>query len=113
MKRQSLRPQDVEQVWRGRVEGWRQSGLSQRAFCEKNQLALSTFQLWLRRLKMRTSLVSACVEIVPVFPRIQPARPPSPPIVVVMGGGQFRVEVADGFQRETLQEVVRALEGRS
>jgi hypothetical protein len=113
VSKRSLTRQDVEQVWRGRVEAWRKSGLSQRVFCERNQLALSTFQLWLRRLKSQGSGGLACVEIVPVsLSRIQPLRAQTPPIVVVMGGGQYRLEVADGFHPTTLQEVVRALEGR-
>lgn len=113
MSKRSLTRQDVEQVWRGRVEAWRQSGLSQRAFCERNQLALSTFQLWLRQLKSQASRASTIVEIVPVtVSRIQPLRAQTPPIVVVMGGGQYRLEVAEGFHSTTLREVVRALEGR-
>lgn len=115
MSRRSLTRQDVAQVWRGRLEAWRQSGLSQSAFCERHELALSTFQLWRRRLKSQEIPSSHCVEIVPVtLSRIQPLQPQmqSPPIVVVMGRGQYRLEVADGFHPATLQEVVRALEGR-
>lgn len=110
-----VRKQYGVQVWRRRIAAWRQSGLSQKAFCEQNQLALSTFTLHLRRLNKpvkQASPVSACLEIVPV-PRTQAAIvPPSTPVVVVLGGGRYKLELAEGFQRQTLQEVLQILEAR-
>lgn len=37
-------------AWQQSIEDWKDSGLSQAAFCERHDLALSTFQLWRRRL---------------------------------------------------------------
>ena len=39
-----------EAFWRRAVEAQRESGSSQQEFCERNGLALSTFQRWRRRL---------------------------------------------------------------
>lgn len=111
MKRRVAATQNVEQVWQRNVEAWRQSGLSQKAFCQRNHLALSTFGRWLQQLNKRSNLVSACVEIVPV-PCVQAIPVSAPPVVVVMGGGRYRLELADGFQRETLREVLHVLEAR-
>jgi hypothetical protein len=36
--------------WDKRIAQWRDSGLSQRLFCESQGLALSTFQWWRKRL---------------------------------------------------------------
>jgi hypothetical protein len=36
--------------WDRRIAQWRDSGLSQRVFCESQGLALSTFQWWRKRL---------------------------------------------------------------
>jgi len=36
--------------WDKRIGQWRESGLSQRVFCETQGLALSTFQWWRKRL---------------------------------------------------------------
>lgn len=114
-----MRVQYGEQVWRRRIESWRQSGLSQKAFCAEKQLALSTFSLWRKRLN-ETSRVSACLEVVPV-PRFQAAiapthlssaQPAVPPVVVVTGGGRYRLELTEGFQRDTLHAVLQVLEGR-
>jgi hypothetical protein len=43
--------------WKRRVEAWERSGLSQRQFCAKRGLALSTFQWW--RAKLRRAEVPA------------------------------------------------------
>jgi hypothetical protein len=39
--------------WDKRIAQWRDSGLSQRVFCETQGLALSTFQWWRKRLGER------------------------------------------------------------
>jgi hypothetical protein len=36
--------------WNKRIAAWQRSGLSQRLFCERQGLALSTFQWWRKRL---------------------------------------------------------------
>jgi hypothetical protein len=111
-----VRKQYGAQVWRRRIDAWQQSGLSQKAFCGQNHLALSTFTLWRQRLnkpaKLPSRPASACIEIVPV-PRVHAAVvvPPSPVIVVVVGG-RYRIELADGFHRDTLQQVLQVLEAR-
>lgn len=39
------------QLWAQRIADWRASGLSQRAFCQQQGLALSTFCVWLRKIR--------------------------------------------------------------
>jgi hypothetical protein len=36
--------------WERRIAAWQRSGLSQRLFCERRGMALSTFQWWRKRL---------------------------------------------------------------
>lgn len=109
-----VRKQFGAQVWRRRIDAWRQSGLSQKTFCEQNHLALSTFSLWRQRLnKPAKQSVSACIEIVPV-PRVQAAVVvPLSPVIVVVGGGRYRIELVEGFHRDTLQQVLHVLEARA
>ena len=38
------------EYWQEQVQLWQASGLSQRAFCQQYQLALSTFQRWKQQL---------------------------------------------------------------
>jgi hypothetical protein len=103
---------DKERFWRGHVEGWQRSGLSQRVYCKRCGLSLSTFTLWRQRLQAAGPGFRSAprVEIVPLR---QVARAPAAPIVVVLGGGQYRLELNEGFQVEALRAVVVALESRS
>lgn len=38
-----------QQLWEQRIADWKKSGLSQRAFCQQQGLAISTFCAWLRK----------------------------------------------------------------
>lgn len=54
-----------QRYWREHMEGWQASGLSQRGYCQREGLALSSFDHWRRRLK-QLGATSAST---------QPARP--------------------------------------
>lgn len=38
-------------LWEQRIADWQASGLSQRAFCQQQGLAISTFYVWLRKIR--------------------------------------------------------------
>lgn len=101
-------------MWQGHVDGWQQSGLSQRNYCQRHGLAVSTFQLWRRRLVAeRVSSRPGCLELVPV-PNVLPSEPAvqSGSAAIVVCVGQYRVEVADGARVSTLRCVIDALAAR-
>ena len=58
--------------WGRRIGEWQCSGQSQRVFCARHGLALSTFQWWRMRLR-RTTLGAPASGFVPL-PLIEPAR---------------------------------------
>lgn len=106
-----------EGYWAGHCEGWRGSGLSQRVYCQRHGLALSTFQLWRRRLaceqgKIRTEPGEADFEIVPLDFAPSISKPPSCPLVLVVAGGRYRVEVNEGTGPDALRVLLDALEAR-
>ena len=39
------------ELWAQRIADWQASGLSQRAFCQQQGLAISTFYVWLRKIR--------------------------------------------------------------
>ncbi len=103
----------TERVWRRHIQEWQNSGLSQRDYCERAGLALSTFTLWRGRLQARTastaaSMVPQKLEIVPVakLSQVQDVAP----LVLVLDSGRFRLEIPEGVHVNTLRNVVRALE---
>lgn len=44
-----------QQLWERRIVDWKKSGLSQRAFCQQQGLAISTFCAWLRKSRQTTN----------------------------------------------------------
>ena len=111
---------DKQRFWRDHMEGWQRSGVSQREYCAQQGLSLSTFTLWRRRLAAGSLVPVGVVDFVPLpLPVALPGpnrgataltRDTQTPIVVLAGG--YRVEVAKGFDADTLRAVVTALGGQ-
>ena len=58
-------------LWAKRIDQWRGSGVTQREFCARRGLAVSTFQWWRRRLTAavpRSDAVRASFVALPVTP---------------------------------------------
>ena len=108
MRNSVASPGSKEALWREHVKCWQRSGVSQREYCECAGLALSTFQLWRRRLATAST---ACVEIVPVS--LQRLERSSQPVAVLADGGRYRLEVLDGASADTLRMILGVLEERN
>jgi len=99
-----------EARWRHHMRCWQHSGVSQREYCERAGLALSTFQLWRRRLGTESPAASTCVELVPVaLGRLETS---SEPVVLLLGRGRYRIEVVEGVSADALRTVISVLEER-
>ena len=48
----NITKQDRENMWVSRFRALADSGLTQKAWCEKNGVALSTLRYWIRKLRM-------------------------------------------------------------
>jgi hypothetical protein len=102
--------------WRALVAGYEASGVSQRAFCERRGVALSTFRYWRARLERtareeRPALPQA-LQLLPVQIVADPAAGTDSGIVLRAGAG-VRIEVASGFDAATLQRVLATLGERA
>lgn len=124
---QALSHSEKEAFWRQQDSAWRESGLSQRAYCALHHLGLSTFQWWRRQLA-RSSGTSSVERVVAGRPRsaepqssdvefvalgraLRAVRPNSALTVVV--GSQYRVEVGGEFDRIALTALLDVLEERA
>jgi hypothetical protein len=94
-------------LWSRRIGQWKGSGLTQRAFCAKRGLALSTFQWWRRRLADADGRPSHAVFL-PLPVNSGPAS--------VSGASVVEVELRSGtrlrFEGEAAQLAVRSLVSR-
>ena len=94
------------QRWFDRIESWKQSGLTQKAFCEQQQLRLGSFQRW-RGIFMRGEKpeASSAVSFLPVNVTAAPASS-----LALVIDDYLRIEIPAGFDPVTLKQVVHALQ---
>ena len=102
------RDERKERQWRRRIDQWRVSGLSVRAFCAQHGLAQASFYAWRRVLKRRAAEQPAFVPVQVVADAL-PTQTTA--LEVVLADGRV-VRVAPGFDAATLRQLLAVLEGR-
>jgi len=93
-------------IWSERIASWKQSGLSQRAYCKQHQLVLGTFCYWRGRLKKQ----KACSPT--GKPRFLPVTltQPKHAALILKINDRHSIEIKPGFDPELLSKVVRAVQ---
>ena len=93
-------------IWSERIASWKQSSLSQRAYCEQHQLVLCTFCYWRSRLKAQE------VEVRTASPRFIPVtlKQSSHAAMVLKINDRHSIEINADFDPEFLGKVVRAVQ---
>lgn len=104
MARKGLREGGKEEKWRGHIEEWRRSGISQAEYCRRYKLSPKLFTYWKRRLRNQEP-----VSFIPVQVKPEPHPPAENSSGVVLCKGGYRIEIEEGFKREVLGEVLRTL----
>ena len=101
------RDERKEQQWRRRIDQWRTSGLSVRAFCARQGLSTTNFYNWRRVLERRAAeqVVFAPVQVV-----ADSLPTPTSALEVILADGRV-VRVAPGFDAATLRRLLAVLEG--
>jgi len=94
------------QRWFGHIQGWKRSGLTQKAFCEQHQLGLASFQRW-RRILMTEGKPekSSAVTFLPVD-----VTTPRPPSLTLLVNDHLRIEIPVGFDPVMLKQVAQTIQ---
>ena len=92
--------------WSRHVESWKASGLSQRAYCEREAISVSSLQWWLRR--SRAVERPSTPSFVPVEVSVREAACTEPIEVVLLSGRRLRL--AAPRSETELARLVRLLE---
>lgn len=92
--------------WTQHIEAWKSSGLSQRAYCEREGIAVSTLQWWCRRL--RENGHGDMPRFMPVAIQAIPDVLDQPIEVVLLSGRRLRL--AAPRDETELARLVRLLE---
>jgi hypothetical protein len=96
------------EFWARHVEGWRASGLTQKAYCARRRLAKGSLSYWASTLGRQKSVVTDLVEVGRTV-----AKPPRPhcPIELAVDG-RYLLRLWPGVDPGHLREVLSVLESR-
>lgn len=102
-----------QQFWFQHIQQWQQSGLSQAEYARQQTLSIKSFGYYRRRYAQKT-IDKAPASLLPVNvsndkPDDSSAQPSGSGITLTSPTG-FRIELAPGFNPQTLQAVLRTLE---
>lgn len=97
-------PVPKRELWQRRIEDWKASGLSQKAWCQREQLPLSSLGYWRKRLRAEESGdVHETPRLIPVS-LIQPGSP-----LTIRLGRQVIIEVGASVDRGLLGDLIAVL----
>lgn len=112
--RARARARDSAQVWRDRVDRWKQSGKTAREFARLEGIRPETLAWWKWRLQRQEAAVQIDVtapRLVPVHVSGAEPEPAAASIELVLAGGRVVVRVGPEFDERTLRRVVDVLGG--
>jgi hypothetical protein len=99
--------QSKEDFWRSHIVGWRESGLSQREYCQRNVLSKNALGWWRTKLSRQTS---GEVRLVPVpFLKSAICRNRISAGLTLVLGNHYRIEVGNDFHAPTLVKLLKTL----
>lgn len=119
-----VRDLEKEREWRERVQKWRRSGESVRAFCGREGLRESAFFAWRRELARRReerqavqverkrtkpSMPAKPIRFLPVQVAVEDRTGDPGGVEILLDAGRA-IRVRPGFDRQTLAEVLAILE---
>ena len=103
--------EERRELWRGRLAEQKSSGVSVATFCQERSIAVSTFAYWRRRLRSEDAAPAGWLALTSDHARTSPTTPfAAAPITLRVGS--VSVDVAAGFDRQLLGEVLGVLEAR-
>jgi len=96
---------EVTNYWRQQIEALKSSGLSRKAYCEKNQIKLSTLDYWRRKLSRSEEKINGAKETGWIPVRISDDESSGIDLRI----GRITVVVKPGFDQTLLTELLRTI----
>ena len=97
--------------WQAPLEAWRESGLTQRAYCRRHELPEGDLSHWKHRLRKEQRRLSAKTQLVPirVVKESAPGNVDQEGDLAWVFGSGLRLEIGNGFNPITLRRVLEVL----
>jgi len=97
--------QEKQVLWNERIEAFLASGLSQRAWCQEQELPLHQLNYWLRKHRTNPEHPSACRWV-----SMESVRPSSSSVSgISLRVGHISLDIEPGFDQQTLVDVLHSL----
>lgn len=113
MRMKNKQSRSKARFWAAHFGAWERSGLSQREYCRRCNLSLSTFTWWRR--KLRREEVGP-LTLVPVLFSDRPEKiggaPPMATGLSLVVGHRCRIEIGTDFHAETFTRLISVLESQ-
>lgn len=93
--------------WEQQVISWEQSGKTQKEFCGQQEISVSAFGYWKRKLRPQRSEV---VEFYPLSIPVPGPQSSSSGISLVTRDAKFHIKLATDFVPRTLRALLHTLE---
>ena len=86
--------------WKSHIKHWRESSMTQAAYCRLHNLPIKSFYYWKKK-------YDSPVTIVPV--KIKPdIFENSAPLTLTIGS-RYRIDVDNGFDQKTLEQIIQVI----
>ncbi len=95
------------EFWKHHIEQCQQSGLSQRHYCQANNLALSTLAYWKRKISKEPEVP---IQFYPLVLPDDSGTSPHAGLPLCVKEKRFGIEIAENFSSSTLQKLITTLE---
>ncbi len=93
--------------WQHHINQSQQSGVSQRRYCQVNELALSTFGYWKRKIGREPE---APIQFYPLVLPNDSSESDHSGLTLHLKPKRFRIEIAKSFSSSTLEKLIKTLE---
>ena len=97
-----MNPNAKQKKWQRIITKWRESGLSQKQFCQENGINVSTFYFYKKKLKK----ISPFVELSPV--KLVPEN-----ISIHLNSRNISISIPNSFCENTLLRLLKTLGGKN
>ena len=102
---EELNPKSKREFWVSHIQAWEQSGLSQVAYCRKNDLKMHRWWYWRKRISTPSA---TDVTFVPLG--FSSSKISQSSVSVVTPNG-YRIEIDNGYDITKLRQLVSAVRG--
>lgn len=106
----SLTRQGKRQFWQQHVHEWKESGLSQKAYCEVHSLALPAFGYWKRKFAQKKKAAPQFYPLTISTGNEANRNSTRTGLQVHLKNDRFRIEIGADFSPEALKNLITILE---